>query len=207
MKPIYTRNRIIGLLGGSFNPAHAGHLHISQHALKALGVDEIWWLVSPQNPLKKASSLADYKERFSSAKSITKHNQKIFVSDIENHINTRYTYQTLKQLQKRYLGTKFVWLMGADNLASFHRWQHWQKILRMMPIVVFDRAPYSFTSLSSKTYIRMQKSLLKKVNFHYNTYDYAIPSLHFMRLKRDEHSSTEIRKKLGIKAFIRHNER
>ena len=205
MKPIYTKNRTIGLLGGSFNPAHAGHLHISEHALKTLGIDEVWWLVSPQNPLKSADSLADYGERFASAKAITKHNRRIFVSDIEKLINTRYTYQTLVQLQKRYHGTRFVWLMGADNLAGFHRWQHWQSILHLLPIVVFDRSPYSFVSLASKTYLRMQKFLQKSYDFNYNTDCYNAPSLRFVHLKRDEHSSTNIRKTLGIKAFIRHN--
>ncbi len=204
MKPIYTKNRTIGLLGGSFNPAHAGHLHISEHALKTLGIDEVWWLVSPQNPLKSADSLADYSERFASAKVITKHNRRIFVSDIEKHINTRYTYQTLVQLQKRYHGTRFVWLMGADNLAGFHRWQHWQLILRLIPIVVFDRSPYSFVSLASKTYQRMSKFLLKSTDYNCNTDCCSAPSLRFVHLKRDEHSSTSIRKTLGIKAFIRH---
>jgi nicotinate-nucleotide adenylyltransferase len=159
VKPIYTKNRTIGLLGGSFNPAHAGHLHISEHALNTLGLDEIWWLVSPQNPLKSKDDMADYGERFASAVAITKSNKKIFVSDIEQKIGTKYTYQTISELQKRYHGTHFIWLMGADNLAGFHRWQRWQEILRLVPIVVFDRAPYSFTSLASKTYLRMRKFL------------------------------------------------
>ncbi len=176
MKPIYTKNRVVGLLGGSFNPAHAGHLHISEYALAALGIDEIWWLVSPKNPLKNADSLADYSERFASAKAITKGNRRIFVSDIEQKIGVKYTYQTIEYLQNKYKGTKFVWLMGADNLAGFHRWQRWQDILRMLPIIVFDRAPYSFTSLASKTNLRMRRSI------------------RFARLRRDAHSSTEIRK-------------
>ena len=206
MKPIYTKNRIIGLLGGSFNPAHAGHLHISEYALKSLGIDEVWWLVSPKNPLKSADSLADYNERIASARIVTKHNQRIFVSDIEKHISTSYTYQTLRQLQKRYHGTKFIWLMGADNLAGFHRWQHWQRILKILPIIVFDRSPYSFVSLASKTYIRMRKFLQQNTNYSCNSIYYKTPSLQFVHLKRDDHSSTNIRKTLGIKAFIRHNQ-
>lgn len=184
MKPIYTKNRTIGILGGSFNPAHAGHLHISEYALKALGFDEIWWLVSPKNPLKSADSLADYSERFASAKKITKHNCKIFVSNLEQKIGTKYSYQTIAALQHRYHGTNFVWLMGADNLAGFHKWQRWQSILQMLPIVVFDRAPYSFTSLASKTFLRMRKFIGAN----------NAPSLRFIRLKRDANSSTNIRK-------------
>lgn len=183
MKPIYTKNRTIGLLGGSFNPAHAGHLHISEYALNMLGIDEIWWLVSPQNPLKSKDDMADYGERFISAKKITAKNRKIFVSDIERKIGTKYTYQTIYELQKRYHGTNFIWLMGADNLAGFHHWQRWQEILRLVPIVVFDRAPYSFTSLASKTYLRMRKFLNAG----------KTPSLSFVRLKRDANSSTAIR--------------
>ena len=203
MKPIYTKNRVVGLLGGSFNPAHSGHLHISEYALNALGIDEIWWLVSPQNPLKPVDGMADYAERFAFAKTITKRNKRIFVSGIEKYMNTQYTYQTLTQLKEYYPGTNFVWLMGADNLASFHLWQHWQSILKLIPVVVFDRAPYSFTSLSSKTYQRMRRFLLKNQDYSRNT---EVPSLRFIHLKRDAHSSTNIRKTLGINAFLVHNQ-
>lgn len=189
------------MLGGSFNPAHNGHLHISEYALKKLGIDEIWWLVSPQNPLKSVDGMGDYSERYEFAKNITQKNRRIFVSDIEKHINTQYTYHTLSELKKRYKGTNFIWLMGADNLAGFHFWQHWQSILKMMPIVVFDRAPYSFTSLSSKTYQRMRRFLLNNQDLSFNN---KIPSLRFIHLQRDPNSSTDIRKKLGKKAFLVH---
>ncbi len=200
MKPIYTKNRTIGLLGGSFNPAHAGHLHISEYSLKALGIDQIWWLVCPQNPLKDTTNMADYKERFASAIAVTKHNRHIFVSDIEKKLNTRYTYQTLCNLKKRYNGTNFIWLMGADNLAGFHKWQHWQRILKLMPIIVFDRSPYSFTSLASKTYIRMRL-------FLNGNKQADVPYLNFIHLKRDPNSSTILRKTLGNSGFIGHNEK
>lgn len=202
MKPIYTKNRTIGLLGGSFNPAHCGHLHISEYALRTLGINEIWWLVSPQNPLKDKNSLADYTKRLDSARRITAKNKHIFVSDLEQSINTRYTYETIIELKKRYHGTNFIWLMGADNLAGFHRWQHWQEILKLLPIVVFDRAPYSFTSLASKTYLRMRRFLLKNESI---SRKHPAPSLRFVHLKRDAHSSTNLRKTLGIRAFIGHS--
>ncbi len=202
MKPIYTRNRIVGLLGGSFNPAHAGHIHISEYALRKLGIDEVWWLVSPQNPLKPVDGMGDYMERYEFAKNITRKNRHIYVSNIEKLINTQYTYQSLSELKKRYPGTDFIWLMGADNLAGFHLWQHWQSILKMMPVVVFDRSPYSFTSISSKTYQRMRRFLLNNKNLAFNR---KIPSLRFIHMQRDPNSSTDIRKKLGKKAFLVHN--
>lgn len=190
MKPIYTKNRTIGLLGGSFNPAHAGHLHISEYALKALGFDEIWWLVSPQNPLKSADSLGDYAERLQSARNVTKHNRHIFVSDIEKQKQTKYTYQTIVLLKNLYPATDFVWLMGADNLANFHKWNRWQSLLKVLPVVVFDRSPYSFTSIASKTSLRMRRFL--RTNNH-SLHHAPTPSLQFIRLKRDAHSSTSIR--------------
>lgn len=141
----------IGLLGGSFNPAHAGHLHISLEALKKLGLDQIWWLVSPQNPLKPAKGMAPYAERFASALEVTKDNTtKIKVNDFEEKNGLTFTYETLKALKKRYPKTQFVWIMGADNLAHFHRWQHWREIARMLPMAIFDRAPFSHTALRTK---------------------------------------------------------
>lgn len=190
MKPIYTKNRRIGILGGSFNPAHAGHLHISEYALKTLGLDCVWWLVSPQNPLKSKNDMADYSERFASAQKITKGNRHIFISDIEREIGTNYSYQTISKLKKLYRGTDFIWLMGADNLAGFHRWQRWGDIMGMLPIVVFDRAPYSFTSLKSKAAIRMKQFVATEKML---VGGQALPSLRFVRLKRDANSSTEIR--------------
>lgn len=203
LKPLYTKNRTIGLLGGSFNPAHSGHLHISEYALKRLGLDAVWWLVSPQNPLKTPASLADYSKRVASAQREAASNRRIHVSTLEARHRTRYSYQTIALLQKRYPGTRFVWLMGADNLAHFHRWRRWQWLLAALPIVVFDRAPYSFTSLASRTYLRMRRFLLKKPSKHTRT---SPPSLHFTHLKRSPHSATHLRKTLGDGAFLRHTE-
>jgi len=196
-------NRTIGLLGGSFNPAHGGHLHITLHALKSLKLDEVWWLVSPHNPLKSPSSLAAYEERLQSARNIAAHHKRIRVLDIEARLGARYSYQTIALLKRRFPSTNFVWLMGADNLAQFHRWRRWQHILSTIPIVVFDRAPYSHTSLRSKTYLRAHKFLLKANNI--NRFDHA-PCFVFVHLRRDPLSSTTIRKTLGKGAFLRHNE-
>ena len=202
MQPIHTKNRTIGLLGGSFNPAHGGHLHISLHALKNLGLDEVWWLVSPRNPLKSEGDLAAYEKRLASARAVAATHPRIRVLDLEARYKLRYSYETVAFLQRRYPGAHFVWMMGADNLAQFHRWRRWRQILASIPIVVFDRAPYSHTALRHKTFIKMQKFRLK--NMHIKRGKNA-PALVFVHLKRDPLSSTALRKKLGIRAFLGHN--
>lgn len=202
LKPIYTKNRTVGILGGSFNPAHLGHLYISEYALKKLGIDEIWWLVSPHNPLKDKNTLADYNHRLKSARNITSSNRNIYVSDVENRLKLKYTYKTIVTLKKSYHGTNFIWLMGADNLAGFHKWQNWQDILRLVPVIVFDRSPYSFSSLKSKTYIKMKRFLLNDSGIIARR---TAPTLHFVHLKRSPYSSTDIRKTLGIFTNLGHN--
>ena len=131
----------IGLLGGSFNPAHAGHRAVSLYALQRLGLDAVIWLVSPQNPLKSKEDMASFAERLASAHKVARH-PRLFVSDIETRLGTRYTVDTIKALQKRYPDTRFVWLMGADNLRSFHRWRNWQKLFSLVSIAVFRRPAY-----------------------------------------------------------------
>lgn len=200
--PNYSKNRTIGLLGGSFNPAHEGHLHITLHSLHKLGFDEVWWLVSPQNPLKSAAELASYERRVRSAQAVVAGHSRVRVLDIEARFGLRYTYETLAFLQKRFRGTRFVWMMGADNLAQFHRWQRWDRILAELPVVVFDRTPYSHTSLRSKTMVRGYRFMLKNIAIGKK---WPVPCLVFEHLKRNPLSSTALRKKLGKAAFLRHN--
>ncbi|MBT4905881.1 MAG: nicotinate-nicotinamide nucleotide adenylyltransferase, partial [Rhodospirillaceae bacterium] len=130
------RGRRIGLLGGSFNPAHDGHRHISQLALARLGLDEVWWLVSPQNPLKSEAGMAPFESRLESADRIAC-DRRIRVSALEAELGTRYTADTLKALQNRYPAARFVWLMGADNLVQISRWRAWTQIFKTIPIAVF----------------------------------------------------------------------
>ncbi|MFO0388335.1 MAG: nicotinate (nicotinamide) nucleotide adenylyltransferase [Alphaproteobacteria bacterium] len=200
MKPIHTRYRTIGLLGGSFNPAHAGHLHISLYALKKLGLDGVWWLVSPQNPLKDKTSLAEYEKRFASAKALAKH-PKIIVSDIERQKELYYTYKTLKYLKQRYPATRFIWMMGADNLVHFNRWQNWRRIVNLVPVMVLDRVPYSNAALHSSAAHYMRKFIIKNINISTVPAERAFLYYH---LKPMRISSTEIRKTLGKDAFLRH---
>lgn len=202
MKPIHTKGRTIGLLGGSFNPAHAGHLHISDYALKTLGLDAVWWLVTPQNPLKHVDDLAEYGLRLAKAGQVAK-NPRIHVSDIEAQMNTRYSYETIAQLKKRFPGTHFIWLMGADNLAGFHRWRHWRRIINQLPLVVFDRMPYSYPALASRTASVLARFASKDKNLKMVK---AAPALHYAHLPRHPLSATYLRKTLGKGAFLGHNE-
>ena len=131
-----------GLLGGSFNPAHRGHRRISLAALDALGLDEVWWLVSPGNPLKAgAPDMAPLPVRAASARAAARR-APIRVTTIERHLGTRYTIDTLRRLVARYPRRRFVWLMGADNLRDFHRWRDWRGIARLVPIAVIARPGY-----------------------------------------------------------------
>ena len=134
--PRAPRGLKVGLLGGSFDPAHSGHAHVAETALRRLGLDCVWWLVSPQNPLKATSS--PLKARLASARSIATGSDMI-VTDIESHLSTAYTIDTLKALKKRFPGARFVWLMGADNLAGFEHWRGWEEIARIIPICVVSR--------------------------------------------------------------------
>jgi nicotinate-nucleotide adenylyltransferase len=126
------------LFGGSFNPAHSGHLYVSLTALRRLKLDYVWWLVSPGNPLKTASGAADFAKRFASAQKIARH-PRLIVSDLERQLGTRYTIDTVKKLLSRFPQVHFVWLMGSDNLENFHLWRDWQKLVRLLPLAVVQR--------------------------------------------------------------------
>ncbi len=135
--PIAFPGMTVGLLGGSFDPAHAGHVHLTRESLKRLGLDRIWWLVSPGNPLKP-NPPAPLAERLAKARSVMKH-PRVVISDIEARLGTRYTAQTLRRLMAIYPGVRFVWLMGADNLAQFHHWQQWEWIISHVSMAILAR--------------------------------------------------------------------
>ena len=138
----------IGLLGGSFNPPHAAHRAISLFALKRLGLDRMWWLVSPGNPLKDTSGLTALTDRMTAAKRVA-NDPRIDISCLEAVIGTRYTHDTIVYLRQRCADLNFVWIMGADNLAQFHRWENWQGIAADVPVAVIDRPPVSLRALAS----------------------------------------------------------
>jgi nicotinate-nucleotide adenylyltransferase len=183
--------RRVGLLGGSFNPAHEGHLHISFAALRALDLDEVWWLVSPQNPLKPEEGMASLADRFDSALVVARH-PRLRVSEIEVHLGTRYTADTLKVLQRRFPNTQFVWLMGADNLAQIDKWRHWLTILTRVPVAVLDRSPYSYKALVSKAARRFAGSRIPARRATMLA-DAAPPAWTFIHQRRHPASATAIR--------------
>lgn len=138
----------VGLLGGSFNPAHGGHRHISEAALRRLGLDEVWWLVSPQNPLKSADEMAPLEVRYSAAVAQVRH-PAMRVTDIETELATTYTAETLIKLCQVFPRISFVWLMGADNLEQISQWKDWTKIFHTVPVAVLARPTYSIRALAS----------------------------------------------------------
>lgn len=140
----------IGLLGGSFNPAHEGHLHVSETALKKLGLDYVWWLVSPQNPLKPKTGMAPLAQRLAFAAEKYEHHPRIIVVDVETDLHTRFTIDTVTKLKRRFPEVHFVWLMGTDNLESFNRWRRWQDIARMLPIAAVMRPGSTLAPLCAK---------------------------------------------------------
>jgi nicotinate-nucleotide adenylyltransferase len=139
----------IGLLGGSFNPPHSAHLQISEVVLKRLGLDQVWWLVTPGNPLKGRAELAPLGERLVLCRAVAK-NPRIEVTSFERDLPAPYTAETLAFLKRRSPLVRFIWIMGADNLADFHRWRRWREILTMVPIVVVDRPGWRLKALASK---------------------------------------------------------
>jgi nicotinate-nucleotide adenylyltransferase len=139
----------IGLLGGSFNPPHAAHRLISQAALKRLALDKVWWVVTPGNPLKRRSDLAPLERRLQLCRTVA-NTARIEITAFEAEIGTSFTAAALAFLKGRCPGVRFIWLMGADNLASFHRWQHWREIFQLMPIAVFDRPGWGLKALASR---------------------------------------------------------
>lgn len=128
----------VGLYGGSFNPAHEGHAHVAETAKRRLNLDHVIWLVSPQNPLKGRHETADLAERMAGARQQAK-GPGMIVTDVEARLGSAYTIDTVRALKQRFPGVKFVWIMGADSLASFHRWRGWTQIMREAPVAVVSR--------------------------------------------------------------------
>ena len=180
----------VGILGGSFDPPHKGHLYISLEAKKILKLEEVWWLVTPQNPLK-ISRPANYKERVKNCKLISK-NKPIKIKEIEKKINSKYSYQTIKYLNNHYKNINFIWLMGADNLINFHKWQNANKIFNEIPIVVFRRYGYNEKALKSYTSNFYKNFKLNSKNIRIENFS-KLPAWTIIQNKEINISSTEIR--------------
>ena len=182
---------LTGLLGGSFNPAHGAHRKITLFALNALGLDEVWWLVSPGNPLKPLRGMAPLAARVRSARAMARR-APIRVTAIERELATRFTVDTLRALKRRYPERRFVWLMGADNLAQFHRWKDWRAIARSMPIAVIARPGYDAQALASPAMAWLRRYRLPATGLK-NRQEWSAPALIALRFDPDPRSATELR--------------
>lgn len=189
------RGRTIALYGGSFNPAHEGHRHVAQECLKRLNVDAIWFLVSPGNPQKQTTDMASFNQRVDSLKAIIGNHPRMQVTDIEKRLESRYSADTIAALKKAMPHTKFIWIIGADNLATFHTWKNWRDIVRSLPIAVFDRPGYSMSGLTAPFVemfgrFRTSPQKLGKSN---------VPAWAFLTIPRHPASATQLRRLLGKK--------
>lgn len=181
----------IGLLGGSFNPAHEGHLHISQHAIELLALDQVWWLVSPQNPLKSADGMAPLSDRLNGAV-VVAGDRAITVTDLEREFGTQYTVDTLKILKERFEGVHFVWLMGADLLLQIEHWSRWEQLFETVPIAVFARPPYSENAENAKASRHFAEFRLES-NRAEELVEQSPPAWVFLKTPENPVSATEIR--------------
>jgi nicotinate-nucleotide adenylyltransferase len=182
----------IGLLGGSFNPAHEGHLQLSLAAIDALGLDELWWLVSPGNPLKEeAGDMAPFDARLASAREAAA-GTPIRVSDFERRSETRYTIDTLTALRREFPEDRFIWLMGADTVAQFHRWKDWREIARLVPIAVLPRAGYDEPARAARA-MGWLSSFVRPESQAKNWTEWSPPAILFLRLPTNPTSATALR--------------
>ena len=189
---IMSHSRRIGLLGGSFNPAHGGHRRVSLFALRALNLDEVWWLVSPGNPLKPKAGMAPLAARVSAAMNQARR-APIRVTAIERELGTRYTIDTLRAIRRRYPKHEFVWLMGSDNLAQFHLWRDWRGIARTMPIAVIARPGYDDDAVASPAMAWLRRYRVPLSSFIHGG-GWSAPALVNLRFDPDPRSATAIRR-------------
>lgn len=180
-----------GLLGGSFNPAHGAHRRITLFAAAALGLDEVWWLVSPGNPLKPAKGMAPLAARLAAARRQARR-APIRVSALERELGTRYTVDTLQELRRRWPKRRFVWLMGADNLLQFGRWKRWRDIAWSMPIAVVARPGYDDAVIASPAMAWLRRYRTSAAGLRNRT-GWSAPALVYLRFDPDRRSATAIR--------------
>ncbi len=180
-----------GLLGGSFNPAHGAHRRVALSAIDALGLDEVWFMVSPGNPLKPAAGMAGLPERFASARAQARR-APIRVTAIERELGTRYTVDTLRKLIRRFPKRRFVWLMGSDNLAQLSRWRNWRELARMMPIAVIARPGYDRVAYANPAMAWLRRYRKPAVSIGGRA-EWGAPALVYLRFDPDPRSATAIR--------------
>jgi nicotinate-nucleotide adenylyltransferase len=181
----------IGLYGGSFNPPHAGHLHVGLLALKRLRLDRIWWLVTPGNPLKELGGLPPLAERMAAAQALARH-PRLAVTGFEAEIGARYTLDSLEYLAGRAPGVRFVWIMGADNLAQFDRWRGWRRIAQLMPFAVIDRPGWTLRAAQSRAALALARFRIDETDAPVLA-DRTPPAWVFLHGPRSTLSSTVLR--------------
>ena len=189
--PPFAPGMRIGLLGGSFNPPHQGHTLITRLALTRLGLDRVWWLVTPGNPLKSKAELGALQARVEAARRLVA-GRRVAVTDIEAQIGARYTHDTLAWLTRRAPDVRFVWIMGADNLIQFHLWRHWRAIADLTPIAVVDRPGSTLTAMSSRAAVALAPWRVAEGEAR-RFADLMPPALIFLHGPRSELSSTLLR--------------
>ena len=182
----------IGLLGGSFNPGHRGHRHISLEAMRALCLDEVWWLVSPGNPLKEgAKDMAPFEARLASALEMAK-GARIRVSDFEQREGTRFTVDTVRRLRQRHPEHRFIWLLGSDTLPNFHKWRDWRGLAREVPVAVIRRPGYDSAARAARALGWLRRFVQPPGQARHWT-EWSAPAIVFLRLPPDPTSATAIR--------------
>lgn len=181
----------VGLLGGSFNPAHEGHLQLSLSAIEALGLDELWWLVSPGNPLKDKAGMAPFDARLRSARQVAQ-GTPILVSDFERRSDTRFTVDTLRALMRAFPENRFVWLMGADTVAEFHRWKDWRDIAQLVPIAVLPRPGYDEAAHAARA-MGWLSGFVRPADQAKNWTEWSPPAILFLDLPTNPTSATALR--------------
>ena len=180
----------IGLLGGSFNPPHDGHVHVSEASLKKLRLDYVWWLVSPQNPLKPVKGMASFAKRLEAAKRLAGHHPRMIATGIEQDLGTRFTIDTLRALKRRFPELKFVWLMGSDNLVQIPRWRRWQQIFAEVPVAVVTRPGTALAARQSRAATRFKGAGLPADSRFAGA---QTPALTVIEVKRNPASGTQLR--------------
>ena len=188
--PFAAPDQVVGLLGGSFDPAHEGHVHITREAIKRFGLGQVWWMVSPGNPLKDRGP-APLAARMQRARNVMQH-PKVQITDIEAHLGTRYTADTLAHLQRLYPRVRFVWLMGADNMAQLHQWQDWQSIMESVPIGVLARPGQRISARMSRAAGLYKRYRIPGRYGHLLARAHA-PAWCFVNVPMNDTSSTRIR--------------
>ena len=189
--PMASKGMVIGLLGGSFDPAHEGHAHISREAIKRMNLDQVWWLVTPRNPLK-ARQPAPMADRIAQAKTVLRGHPRIKVTALEQALGTRMTADTIDRLKAIYPGVRFVWLMGADNLVQFHHWGRWRDIMRSVPVGVLARPG---SGVAARLSVAAQSFRVQRVARGEGVGLQKPPAWVFVNLPMNGASSSEIRAK------------